>query len=100
MNQFRLVTMIARTTPVNHNPRITAQNVTYRLREIGERPSYTMHVLYAAFLFWPSICVQRVVYEIRLKFISVHTCSRSLPFEFNLGTTCCHVVFMWYIGYC
>ena len=38
MNQFRPVTMIARTTPGTHNPRIIAQTVTRRLREIGERP--------------------------------------------------------------
>ena len=55
MNQFRSVTMIARTTPGTHNPRISAQTVTHRLREIGERPPYTMYVLYVAFLFWPSI---------------------------------------------
>ena len=55
MNQFRLVTMIARTTPGTHYPRISAQTVTNRLREIGERPPYTMYGLYAAFLFWPSI---------------------------------------------
>ena len=47
--------MIARTTPGAHNPRISAQTVINRLREIGERPPYTMYVLYAAFLFWPSI---------------------------------------------
>ena len=52
MNQFRPVTMIARTTPGTHNPRISAQTVTLRLREIGERPPYTMYVLYAAFLFF------------------------------------------------
>ena len=55
MNQFCLATMIARTTLGTHNPRISAQTVTHRLREIGERPPYTMYVLYAAFLFWPSI---------------------------------------------
>ena len=54
MNQFCPATMIARTTLGTHNPRITAQTVTHRLREIGERPPYTMYVLYAAFLFWPS----------------------------------------------
>ena len=48
--------MIARTTPGTHNPRISAQTVIHRLREIGKRPPYTMYVLYAAFLFWPSIC--------------------------------------------
>ena len=47
--------MIVNTTPGTHNPRISAQTVTNRLREIGERPPYTMYVLYAAFLFWPSI---------------------------------------------
>ena len=55
MNQFRPVTMIARTTPGTHNPRISAQTVTPRLRKIGERPPYTVYVLYAAFPFWPSI---------------------------------------------
>ena len=57
LNQFRPpVTMIASTTPGTHSPRISAQTVTNRLREIGERlPSYTMYVLYAAFLFWPCI---------------------------------------------
>ena len=55
MNQFCPATMIARTTLGTHNPRISAQTVTYRLREIGERPPYTMFVLYAAFLFWHSI---------------------------------------------
>ena len=38
MNQYRPVTMIARTTPGTHYPRISAQTVTHRLREIGERP--------------------------------------------------------------
>ena len=49
MNQFRPVTMIARTTPGTHNPRISTQTVTHRLREIGERPPYTMYVLYFFF---------------------------------------------------
>ena len=31
---------------------------------------------------------------------SLFTCNRSLPLEFSLGTTCCQVVFTWYIGYC
>ena len=47
--------MIASTIPGTHNPKISAQTVTKRLREIGERPPYTMYVLYAAFLFCPSI---------------------------------------------
>ena len=55
MNRFCPATMIARTTLGTHNSRISAQTVTHRLREIGERPPYTMYVLYAAFLFWPSI---------------------------------------------
>ena len=43
LNQFRLVTMIARTTPGYHNSRITAQTLTNRLREIGERsPIYNV----------------------------------------------------------
>ena len=58
MNQFRLVIMIARTTPRTHNLRISAQTVTHRLREIGKIPQYTMYVLYAAFLFWPSIYIR------------------------------------------
>ena len=48
--------MIASTIPGTHNPRISAQTVTNRLLEICERPPYTMYVLHAAFLFWPSIC--------------------------------------------
>ena len=56
MNQFCPATMIARTTLEIHIPRISAQTVTHRLREIGERPPYTMYMLYAAVLFWPSIC--------------------------------------------
>ena len=59
MNQFCSATMIARTTLGTYNPRIIAQTVTHRLREIGERPPYTMYVLYAAFLFWPSIDVDK-----------------------------------------
>ena len=55
MNQFCSATMIARTTLGTHNLRVSAQTVTHRLREIGERPPYTMYVLYGAFLFWPSI---------------------------------------------
>ena len=47
--------MIANTTPGTHNQRISAQTVTNCLRDIGEIPPYTMYVLYAAFLFWPSI---------------------------------------------
>ena len=46
---------MAWTTQGPHNPRISAPTVTNRLREIGEIPPYTMYVLYAAFLFWPSI---------------------------------------------
>ena len=55
MNQYCPVIIIAKTTPGTHNLRISAQAVTNRLREIGERPPYTMYALYAAFLFWPSI---------------------------------------------
>ena len=55
LNQFHPVTTIARTTPGTHNPRISAHSVTNRLRETGERHLYTMYILYAAFLFWPSI---------------------------------------------
>ena len=36
VNQFRPVTMIARTAPRTHNPRISSQTVTNRLREISE----------------------------------------------------------------
>ena len=57
LNQFRPVTMIASTAPGTYNLRISAQTVTNRLREIGERPPYRMYVLYAAFLFWPSIWI-------------------------------------------
>ena len=60
MNQYRPVTMIARTIPGTHNPRISAQTVTLRLREIGEIPPYTMYVLYAVFLFWPSIFIMLI----------------------------------------
>ena len=55
MNQFCPATMIARTTLGIHNPRISAQTVTHRLLEICEKKPYTIYVLYAAFLFWPSI---------------------------------------------
>ena len=54
--------MIASTTPGTHNPRISAQTVTNRLLEICERPPYTMYVLHAAFLFWPSICYRDVTH--------------------------------------
>ena len=57
MIQFRLVTMIAKTTTGTRNPRISAQTVTHRLREITKNPPYTMYVLYAAFLFWLSIYI-------------------------------------------
>ena len=66
MNQFRPATMIARTTLGSHNPRISAQTVTHRLREIGERHPYAMYVLYAAFLFWPSICFFPMYYTQKL----------------------------------
>ena len=58
LNQFRLVTTIASTTPGTHNPRISTQPVTNPLLEIGERPPYTMYVLYEAFRVWPSIVYQ------------------------------------------
>ena len=64
MNQFRPVTMIARTTPGTYNPRISAQTVIDRLREIGERPPYTIYVLYAAFLFWPSIDLRNNIFKL------------------------------------
>ena len=62
MNKYRPVTMIAMygsilwthiagATPETHNLKISAQIVTHRSLEIGERPPYTMYVLYAAFLF-------------------------------------------------
>ena len=47
--------MIASSTPGTHILRFGAQTVTNRLREIGERSPYKMYVLYAAFLFLPSI---------------------------------------------
>ena len=59
MNQFCQATMLSRTTLGTHIPRISAQTVTHRLREIGKRPPYTMYVLYAAILFWPSIYSRR-----------------------------------------
>ena len=62
MNRFRPVTMIANTTPGTHEPRISAQAVTHRLREIGEIPPYTMYVLYAAFLVWPSIFIMSIFF--------------------------------------
>ena len=68
LNQFLPVPMIASTTPGTHNPRISAQTVTNRLREIGERPPYTMYVLYAAFLFWPSIFCLHTCILISVKF--------------------------------
>ena len=52
--------MIASTTPGTHSPRICAQTVTNRLLEIVEIPPYTVYVLYAAFLFWPSIYICRL----------------------------------------
>ena len=52
--------MVASTTPGTHNPRNSAQTMTNRLREIGEIPQYTLYVLYAAFLFWPSIYDRRI----------------------------------------
>ena len=58
MNRFRPVTMMTSTTPGTHKPRISAQTVTHRLREICEIPLYTMYVLYAAFHFWPSIYME------------------------------------------
>ena len=44
LNQFRPVTMIASTTAGTHNSSISAQTVTNRLREIGERLPHTMCV--------------------------------------------------------
>ena len=51
MNQFRPVTMISRTTPGTHDPRISVPIVTNRFARIVERPPYTMYVLYATFFF-------------------------------------------------
>ena len=69
LNKFRPATRIARKTPGTHNPRISAQTMTSRLRESGERPPYTMYVLYSAFLFWPSICDKyRLIYIIEYIF--------------------------------
>ena len=45
--------MIASTTTGTHNPRISTQTVTNRLREIGERPPYTMYVYMRRFFFGP-----------------------------------------------
>ena len=75
LNQFRPVTVIASTTPGTHNQRISAQTVTNRFREILERPTYTMYVLYAAFLFWPSICIlQSRIIEINSLFVDLSVC--------------------------
>ena len=57
MNQFRPVTMIARTTPGTHNPRISAQTVTHRLQEIGERPPYIQCMLYMRRFFFGLVYV-------------------------------------------
>ena len=65
LDHFRPVTMIATTTPGTHNSRISAQTVTNSLREIGERPPYTMYVLYAAFLFRPSIFIN-ILYMLKV----------------------------------
>ena len=52
MNQFRPVTMIARTTPGTHNPRISAQTVTHRLREFGKTsPIYHVCFICGVFFF-------------------------------------------------
>ena len=63
--------MIASTNPGTHNQRISAQTVTNSLREIGERPPYTMYVLYAAYLFWPSIYLSTYMY-IYCIYLSIH----------------------------
>ena len=42
--------------------------MTNRLREIDERPLYTMYALYAAFLFWSSIYV--LVLTITISFLT------------------------------
>ena len=85
--------MIARTTGGTHNARISAQTVTHRLREIGERPPYTMYVLYAAFLFWPSICTFitcLVIYLIKYCFSRVFTVCQSTPLEvFSIQSVKC-----------
>ena len=62
--------MIASTTLGTHNPRISAQTVKNCLREICERPPYIMYVLYAAFLFWPSIYRSQTVGELRILIIT------------------------------
>ena len=72
--------MIARTTPGTHNPRISAQTVTNRLQEIGERFPYTMYVLYAVFLFWPSIDV--IISPMLLTFPTDFVLEREYIFEF------------------
>ena len=71
MNQFHPVTMIARTTPETHNRRISAQTVTHCLLEIGEKNPYTMYVLYAAFLPWPSIFLYIDSVQIPKNFIQI-----------------------------
>ena len=67
--------MIASTTPGTHSPRICAQTVTNRLLEIVEIPPYTVYVLYAAFLFWPSILKPISTCKcIQVCFIILQTC--------------------------
>ena len=64
-----MVTVVAKKTPGTFNQRISTQTVPSRSREIGERPPYTMYVLYAAFLFWPSILLAmgELSAQVRLK---------------------------------
>ena len=51
--------MIASTTPGTHNPRISAQNVTNHLLEIGERPHYKMTMFYMRRFFFGLVnCIQ------------------------------------------
>ena len=62
--------------------------MTNRFREIGERPPYTMYVLYAAFLFWPSIYmnittkIQKESFQISLNLGGVNILKRSFKMPF------------------
>ena len=66
MNQFRPVTMIARSTPGTHNPRISAHTVTHRLREIGER-THIQLMFYMRRFFFGLVYVSQTMVSCLLK---------------------------------
>ena len=75
LNQFLPVTMIASTTPGTHNPRISAQTVINRLREIGERPPIQCMFYMRRFFFGlvymqcvPNIFILLGVLNVRFEF--------------------------------